>query len=248
MKIKRVGWRKKNGDFLRHSHLSHEMLYISSGVGKVRFGQREYDVSQGDILFIPAGTEHTGPGGPECGVIYLIADHPVPPKLCKPFIIKDDENNSIRAYFENIYEIFFRPDSDVSYKRVEDMLCEIIFELVLNLHSQGEIDEDVEKLCFAIKTSFQDAEFDLGTQMAKIAPSVTYLRRKFHNAMGVNPCRYLMMVRLNHAKKLIADKKHNDYSFTQIAYLCGYSDERYFTRIFKKEFGVPPGEYYKQIK
>ncbi len=236
------------GDFICHSHLSHEMLYISTGVGKVRFGANEYDIAEGDILFVPAGVEHTGPGGPDCGVIYLIADHPLPPNITAPFIIKDNDNRSIRPYFENIYEIFKRPDSDASYKKVQDILSEFIFELIFSLKCEGEIDEDVQKLCAVIQQGFSDPCFDLGGEMAGISRSVSYLRRKFTADMGINPCRYLTSIRMNHAKKLIGNKRHNKYTFAQIAYFCGYSDERYFTRIFKKEIGVPPGEYYRQIK
>lgn len=248
MKVKRVGWAFKDGDFLPHSHIGHEMLYISSGVGKVRFGEEEHDVFQGDIIFVPAGSEHTGPGGPGCGVIYIIADHPLPLNLSVPFIIRDNEKNSIRAYFENIYEIYKRPDSDVSYKKVEDTLCELIFELVFSLQSETASDKDVSRLCDVIKKGFSNADFDLGGEMALISPSVTYLRRKFVAEMGVNPCKYLTSVRLNHAKKLIGNKKHSGNTFTQIAYACGYSDEHYFIRAFKKAFGITPGEYYRQVK
>lgn len=68
MKIKRIGRRDINGDFLSHSHNSHEVLYITRGQGKVKAGGSTIDLSAGDIVFIPAGMEHTGPGGKECGV------------------------------------------------------------------------------------------------------------------------------------------------------------------------------------
>ena len=173
MKVKRVGWQKINGDFLLHSHLYHEMLYISSGEGKVRFGEEERAVSEGDILFVPAGTEHTGPGGASCGVIYLIADHPLPFNISGHFIIRDNENRSIRAYFENIYEIFTRPDSDISYKKVENTLCDLIFELVFSLQGENGLDTDVSRLCGVIQKDFSKPDFNLGAEMARITPSVT---------------------------------------------------------------------------
>lgn len=247
MKIKRIGRKDINGDFLPHSHNSHEILYITRGEGKVKVGGSTTDLSAGDIVFIPAGMEHTGPGGKDCGVIYVIADHPTPQRLLKPFVIRDDERHSIHTYFENIYDIFMRPDNDVSYKKVEDTLCELIFELVFSLKSESEADGEVAKLCNTIIKGFRAPDFDLGGEMAAISRSVTYLRRRFSAEMGMNPCRYLKSVRIGYAKKLIGQKKHNEFTFTQIAHECGYEDERYFTRVFKKECGVTPGEYYHQI-
>jgi AraC-like DNA-binding protein len=37
--------------------------------------------------------------------------------------------------------------------------------------------------------------------------------------------------------------RYSEYTVSQIAEACGYSDPLYFSRVFKKYFGVAPSEY-----
>lgn len=55
-----------------------------------------------------------------------------------------------------------------------------------------------------------------------------------------------------HMRKLRIDKaialiETSGYSFSEIAYLTGFSDQSYFTRIFKLEMGLTPSAYKKNI-
>jgi mannose-6-phosphate isomerase-like protein (cupin superfamily) len=47
-----------NGRFDRHFHDCDEYWLLFSGRGRVAVGDREYDVSAGDIVCTPTGTEH----------------------------------------------------------------------------------------------------------------------------------------------------------------------------------------------
>ena len=48
------------------------------------------------------------------------------------------------------------------------------------------------------------------------------------------------------AVNLLEEKK--DISISELAYAVGYSDPRYFSTTFKKEFGVLPSEYLEKKK
>lgn len=39
---------------------------------------------------------------------------------------------------------------------------------------------------------------------------------------------------------------HGDESLLQIAWACGFSDEAYFSRCFRKAYGMPPGQFRRQ--
>ena len=36
-----------------------------------------------------------------------------------------------------------------------------------------------------------------------------------------------------------------ELSIKEIAFTCGYSDEKYFSRAFRKKYGCPPSHFYK---
>lgn len=66
------------------------------------------------------------------------------------------------------------------------------------------------------------------------------LYSKIKTAVGMTPVDFVRHIRLLRAQKLIND---TDQSLTQIAYSVGFSDPKYFSKVFKREMGVTPSEY-----
>ena len=56
---------------------------------------------------------------------------------------------------------------------------------------------------------------------------------------------FIRETRLSHAADLI---DNSDYNMTQITYMIGMSDSRYFSRCFKQKYGVTPTEYKNRKK
>lgn len=72
----------------------------------------------------------------------------------------------------------------------------------------------------------------------------SYLSRTFKQVVGCNLMIYLSTVRVERAKELMAQGKHN---ITEIAQLVGYNDYAYFSRVFKKLAGVSPKVYREEV-
>lgn len=73
--------------------------------------------------------------------------------------------------------------------------------------------------------------------------SPNYFHRVFTSVMGRTPQRYLLDVRIRHAKYLLAQ---SEQSLCEIAYECGFSSQAYFTEQFKRATYTTPGQYRKQ--
>lgn len=70
--------------------------------------------------------------------------------------------------------------------------------------------------------------------------SVSYLSRIFNEEMGCNLNSYINRVRIDNAKLFLL----NDViPLTEAAYLTGFDDQSYFSKIFKKVTGVTPGKF-----
>lgn len=67
-----------------------------------------------------------------------------------------------------------------------------------------------------------------------------YLSTLFNREMGINFSVFLKQFRISHAKRML---KGTDMKVYEIANAVGYSDSKYFQRVFKEEIGVSPGEY-----
>ncbi|HJB27326.1 MAG TPA: helix-turn-helix transcriptional regulator [Candidatus Blautia faecavium] len=48
---------------------------------------------------------------------------------------------------------------------------------------------------------------------------------------------------MNYAAQLLSQRDTLNLSIGDIASMCGYYDPRYFSRIFKKIFGISPSAY-----
>ena len=76
------------------------------------------------------------------------------------------------------------------------------------------------------------------TEMLHISRTKFYYKVK--GLTGENPSAFFRTYKLNRAAELIAGSKYN---VSEIADMTGFSTHSYFSRAFKKQFGVAPSEY-----
>lgn len=75
-------------------------------------------------------------------------------------------------------------------------------------------------------------------EMVQLSPS--YFSRLFKQEMGTSFSEYLADLRLGEAKKLLLSTSQN---MGEIGFACGFEDQSYFTKVFKKKFGITPNRY-----
>lgn len=76
----------------------------------------------------------------------------------------------------------------------------------------------------------------------EMAMSRSLLYRKIKLLTGKTANDYIKTIKLNNAARII--KKHN-YPISEVAFQYGYSNVKYFSTLFSKQFGVPPSQYGK---
>ena len=74
--------------------------------------------------------------------------------------------------------------------------------------------------------------------------SVSYFLKKFKEVTAKSPMQYILGIRINNAVSLL---ESTDYNVTEISTIIGYDNPLYFSRIFKKQKGVSPSDYRKQL-
>ncbi len=95
----------------------------------------------------------------------------------------------------------------------------------------------VDYIDLQLKRNIEVAELSglLGMSRAEFSAS-------FRKVFGVPPKQYISIRRLFHAKQLLME---SPLPIKEIALRCGYRDEFFFHRIFKKYTGIPPARYRK---
>ena len=70
--------------------------------------------------------------------------------------------------------------------------------------------------------------------------SVSALERRFQKHLHRTPNQYLVDVRLQNARKLLVE---SDLPIGLLANRCGFQDSSYFSRRFKRKFGILPSQF-----
>ena len=92
---------------------------------------------------------------------------------------------------------------------------------------------------FIIKNYSDDINLNLIADSMNYSPG--YLTKIFCQAYDCTPTKYLINLRMHRAQKLLLNEP--SLSVRQIGEMCGYHDQGYFSRIFKKHTGKSPLEF-----
>lgn len=84
------------------------------------------------------------------------------------------------------------------------------------------------------------SDVSLETVSAITGYNRNYICTAFKRDCGFTVSTYLNYVRIFHAAEMIA---YGDYTLQQVCTAVGFNDLSYFTKIFRKIVGVPPGQY-----
>ncbi|WP_439408629.1 helix-turn-helix domain-containing protein [Bradyrhizobium sp. DASA03076] len=91
---------------------------------------------------------------------------------------------------------------------------------------------------------FVDANIDSDIRLDQLAElcgrSTEYFVRLFKATNGVSPYQYVLNLRIERARTLLADET---LSLAEIALACGFSHQEHFTRMFRRFTGITPGRY-----
>ena len=101
----------------------------------------------------------------------------------------------------------------------------------------------IEKACAYIQAHLHEP-LTLAQVSAQVFLSRNHLCYLFKSLMGCTFCEYVTQQRLLHARMLLTTSK---LSMDSIAEQCGFQDSAYFSTVFKREIGMPPTAFRKQL-
>lgn len=102
-----------------------------------------------------------------------------------------------------------------------------------------------KKAIAVVENNIGDPLFGIEKMAEEIGMSRSSLQRKIKMYTGFPPSELIRNIRLRKAALMLKNKSD---SISQISFLVGFDDPSYFTKSFKKQFGVPPSEYMQSTK
>ena len=106
-------------------------------------------------------------------------------------------------------------------------------------------DEATERIVNFINENIANPDMKIDDIAQAMGMSRSVLYGKIKNAVGMTPVDFVKHIRIMRAAELLT--KSND-TLSNIAYSVGFSDPKYFSKVFKKEMGIIPSEYRERSK
>ena len=221
-----------------HIHEEWEIVLNLEGEGTTAIDDRPYPFGAGTVACIPPHTPHTKDS--ENGFVdmfILLPDFSSPTEVT----VFEDDNGQIRTLMELIYSIYHRRESN--YRTVTDCLAQALEQMLLDKTHTDTADARVAAIAELAVHHFTDPDFSMAQAVAESGYCADHLRRLFVRQYGMSPLDYLTHLRIRYAKRLLRESERMHYSISEIAWMAGFADVCYFSRIFKKRVGVSPRDY-----
>ena len=101
-------------------------------------------------------------------------------------------------------------------------------------------DKFIQRIREIIQKNLEDYTFGSQELSKGMMMSRSQLFLKLKALSGCSASQYIRLMRLEKAKILL---KTSGLNISQIAYEVGFSDPKYFSRVFSQEYGVPPTQF-----
>ena len=226
----------------RHAHESWEFVYCTYGTGTFVFDDFTISYKKGDVVIIPPLVPHSNASEQGFKNIHVNMTSPTL-TFKKPTIIMDDSNHFLLDAFTAVFYHFYsdRKEKTALLSAYGDLIsCYLIAYQTVQQRSGV-----VERIEHNIISNYADCDYELDTYLRSLPFSYDYLRKLFQKELGVTPHKYLIDKRLQIAAEVLVNNGNNGSTIADIALMCGFRDPLYFSKMFKKKYGVAPSYYLK---
>ena len=167
--------------------------------------------------------------------------------------VEDSDNSREQGYNCGADSYLEKPISlNVLHTRIQNILkarekSRIKFQKAINIEpteiTTTSMDEKfLRRALEIIENNIDNPDFNNEAFSKEIAVSSTQLYKKLKSLIGLSASEFIKDMRLKRAAQLL---KNNSHSIGEIAYMCGFTDPKYFSKCFKIQFGVSPKRYSK---
>ena len=232
-------------------HNNIEILYFTRGKGTAIIDSESIPVSPHDIIFINSNNIHTVYSNTSVAYCCLIVDS----DFCTENGINVTETDYKTLIRSEEAEVLFKKvinelDNDYQFKEagcksaVLELMVYLSRNFILNEKASAEkkSNENIRLAIGYIRSHIND-QLTIEEIANETGLSKYHFAREFKKITGFTVISYINTLRCRKAQKLLAK---NEFPIHEIALKCGFENNSYFSKTFKKHTGFLPSEYIKK--
>lgn len=226
-----------------HANKNFEII-TPDAVCTIRHPGGEVQVAKGEAAAVPPLLKHSVSGA---GIRLEIEQALLPFKEIT--VVRDDRQGGIRHAAEQARRYFEGKEFG------RELILEALGGLLVSYFTAFGAGEGLSPAVAAIKNeivkNLSTPSFSLTDYIKKLPLNGDYVRRLFKKETGVTPHEYLTLARMKLARELLGSgmgNRYTNFSVSQIAEACGFSDPMYFSRVYKNHYGESPSEYAEKAR
>lgn len=140
--------------------------------------------------------------------------------------------------------------------RLRELYCANLMSIQSTTEEEEEVVEEtptlspsdqrfMDKLTELMEQNMDNGDLIVEDLVKELAVSRSVFFKKLKTLTGLAPIEFIKEMRVKRAAQLI---ETGEFSMTQIAYMVGINDPRYFSKCFKQRYQMTPTEYKEKLK
>lgn len=227
-----AGQTEQNEEKKLHSHKGYEIIFCTED-GTLS-AETERKLHAKCVAIIPPNVKHSFSGKGVRAVIEraLIAT--------KRVLILDESDK-----MNDLYAILCLAQNEKN-EAVLSAYGDLITAFVSSYAQENSYSPVVKIVMAEISKNVSNTAYSLEDSLKNLPLNYDYVRKLFKKETGVTPHEYLISSRMELAKEMLLSgitNSFSNYTISQIAEACGFAEPLYFSRVFKKYYGISPSEY-----
>ncbi len=223
--------------------LIHYLHIVTAGSGTFCMDGAEYPLSVGSIFFAFPARQFTVKAGKDFRYVYIsFMGNDVQSLLDEMQITP---HYPVYPGHSNLCELFYTTVRNSRGQNTSILAQGLLYYtlsrlLSLNMEKDRQPNQQFAVARDYLEKHYADPAMSLKTLSKVCSYTEKYLSALFIKRMGISFGDYLTVLRIQRAKELLAMRI---YTVGQVAQLCGFTDQLYFSKVFKKKTGFTPTQY-----
>ena len=202
-------------------------------------------LEKGDILYLPQHSNYVV-SSQQSGGCYAINFGLTTDERFDPFVVRMNNSKPLIEIFRNAERNWKTRRPGYHYHCTAD-LVQLLAAIKAEMYSPYTPQNKVAVIAPAIEyieENYAHETIHITSLAEMCGISDVYFRNIFQRFYGTTPRKYISNLKLSRAKALLLS---GEYSVHEVAALCGYSDDCYFSREFKKNTGMAPSDFKRNV-